>query len=340
MVDMRKCIGSAKFGIEAHEAPVDDFPAQPSQKDGLGRMCKPHWKQYTSALRKAALARKAAEGDGATEAAAAETASAHAAPAGVGRPRRPSRPSPSPIGPGPRAALASRPRLAVRRATPDSRSAPTRLSDPGRKPGVLSCGGVSGHAPAHRGTWANGGAHGPTWAGPGSATSDIFAKLGRVHTVAKAQSAFSRGPIWATPPRSASTDAPFVELHDRHSTAVLRDVERRPARGERHDVIDGEVGGGVGRALVARAPVAVLATPGSEHAGAQTLPGPRAVQGVVPAAVRLAGMLGAAATSAAGDDAADRAQLHPQIVGGVAGGVYSPAVLRPRVDGSGVAGHS
>ncbi|MEX1171251.1 MAG: hypothetical protein WEG56_01445 [Chloroflexota bacterium] len=61
MADMRKCIGSAKFGIEAHEAPPDEFPAQPSQKDGLGRMCKPHWNQYTNALRKAALARKAAE---------------------------------------------------------------------------------------------------------------------------------------------------------------------------------------------------------------------------------------------------------------------------------------
>ena len=67
MADMRKCIGSAKFGIEAHEAPVDDFPAQPSQKDGLGRMCKAHWNQYTTALRKAALARKAAEGRVATE---------------------------------------------------------------------------------------------------------------------------------------------------------------------------------------------------------------------------------------------------------------------------------
>ena len=64
---MRKCIGSAKFGIEAHEAPVGDFPAQPSQKDGLGRMCKAHWNQYTTALRKAALARKAAEGGVATE---------------------------------------------------------------------------------------------------------------------------------------------------------------------------------------------------------------------------------------------------------------------------------
>ena len=68
MADMRKCIGSAKFGIEAHDAPPEDFPAQPSQKDGLGRMCKPHWNQYTSALRKGALARKAADG-GAAEAA-------------------------------------------------------------------------------------------------------------------------------------------------------------------------------------------------------------------------------------------------------------------------------
>ena len=68
MADLRKCIGSAKFGIEAHEAPPDEFPAQPSQKDSLGRMCKPHWNQYTSALRKAALARKAAEGSVSAEA--------------------------------------------------------------------------------------------------------------------------------------------------------------------------------------------------------------------------------------------------------------------------------
>jgi hypothetical protein len=61
--DPRRCIGSAKFGIAPHEAPAADFPIQPSQKDGLGRMCKPHWNQYTSALRKAALERKAAEGE-------------------------------------------------------------------------------------------------------------------------------------------------------------------------------------------------------------------------------------------------------------------------------------
>ena len=67
MTDMRRCIGSTKFGIEAHEAPITDFPAQPSQKDGLGRMCKTHWNQYTGALRKAALARKAAEGEAPVE---------------------------------------------------------------------------------------------------------------------------------------------------------------------------------------------------------------------------------------------------------------------------------
>ena len=40
--------------------------------NGLGRMCKPHWNQYTSALRKAALARKAAEGVVPTEVAPTE----------------------------------------------------------------------------------------------------------------------------------------------------------------------------------------------------------------------------------------------------------------------------
>jgi len=54
----RRCIGSKRFGIEPHEAPVDDFPKQPSQPDGLGRMCKPHWRQYTAGLRKDADERK------------------------------------------------------------------------------------------------------------------------------------------------------------------------------------------------------------------------------------------------------------------------------------------
>jgi hypothetical protein len=60
MADLRKCIGSARFGIEAHDAPAADFPVQPSQKDGLGRMCKVHWNQYTAGLARDAKARKAA----------------------------------------------------------------------------------------------------------------------------------------------------------------------------------------------------------------------------------------------------------------------------------------
>ncbi len=36
-------------------------------------MCKPHWNQYTSALRKAALARKAADAGAATEVAPSES---------------------------------------------------------------------------------------------------------------------------------------------------------------------------------------------------------------------------------------------------------------------------
>jgi hypothetical protein len=42
MAEMRRCIGSARFGIEPHDASIEDFPKQPSQKDGLGRMCKVH----------------------------------------------------------------------------------------------------------------------------------------------------------------------------------------------------------------------------------------------------------------------------------------------------------
>lgn len=60
-ISMRQCIGSARFGIEAHEAPGYAFPVQPSAKDGLVRMCHTHCRQYTNALRKAAVARKAEE---------------------------------------------------------------------------------------------------------------------------------------------------------------------------------------------------------------------------------------------------------------------------------------
>jgi hypothetical protein len=57
----KNCVGSKRFGIEAHEASTDDFPAQPSQPDGLGRMCTIHWREYTSGLRLAAHDRKERE---------------------------------------------------------------------------------------------------------------------------------------------------------------------------------------------------------------------------------------------------------------------------------------
>ena len=60
-VILRRCIGSTRFGIELHDAPSEEFPKQPSQKDGLGRMCKVHWNQYTAGLARDAKARKAAE---------------------------------------------------------------------------------------------------------------------------------------------------------------------------------------------------------------------------------------------------------------------------------------
>ena len=63
------------------------------------------------------------------------------------------------------------------------------------------------------------------------------------------------------------------------------DVERRTTSGQRDDVIDGKVSRLMGGALVARTPLAVLTTPGAEHAGAESLPGASAVGGVVPAAV-------------------------------------------------------
>ena len=113
----------------------------------------------------------------------------------------------------------------------------------------------------------------------------------------------------------------------------VRDVEGRTARGERDHVVDGQVRCPVDGAAVARAPVAALAAPGAQHAGAQALPGPRLVQGAVPARAGLPRVRGAAAARAAGDDAADRAQPHPRIVGGKGGAVYSPQVLRLRAHG-------
>ena len=80
MADLRRCIGSARFGIEPHDAPVEDFPSQPSQKDGVGRMCKTHWNQYTAGLARDAKAREVAVTDGDAPAADVSTNEATEAP--------------------------------------------------------------------------------------------------------------------------------------------------------------------------------------------------------------------------------------------------------------------
>ena len=59
---LRTCKGSARFGIEAHEAPLSDFPKQPSRKDGLGTMCTEHWRAYVKALREARKAAQTSDG--------------------------------------------------------------------------------------------------------------------------------------------------------------------------------------------------------------------------------------------------------------------------------------
>ena len=60
--DLRRCTGSARFGIEPHEAPIGEFPKQPSRKDGLGTMCTEHWRAYVKGLREARKAAEATDG--------------------------------------------------------------------------------------------------------------------------------------------------------------------------------------------------------------------------------------------------------------------------------------
>jgi len=169
----------------------------------------------------------------------------------------------------------------------------------------------------------------PMWApvgepGPRRGTDISGETRPRAH-IWGARSAGTSLPLWATPAPGRCTLRRVTRAAQHRR---IRDVERRTTRGERHDVIDGEVRRSMGGTLVARAPVAVLTTPGAKDAGAESLPGARAVQGVVAAAIGLPGVLGAAATSAAGDDTTNRAQLHPRIVDGLAGAVYSLVVLR------------
>ena len=106
MAELRRCIGSARFGIEPHDAPITDFPSQPSQKDGLGRMCKPHWNAYTAGLARDAKARKAAAEGATVEEAGVhgdDTTGPEGDPTPVSEPaptRTRRRPSPTPVATG------------------------------------------------------------------------------------------------------------------------------------------------------------------------------------------------------------------------------------------------
>ncbi len=91
---LRRCSGSARFGIEAHEAPVEEFPRQRSQRNGLGRMCRAHWNAYTAGLARDAKTRQATAGrDPATPAAEEQDAAPEAGqpkgePESAGKPAR------------------------------------------------------------------------------------------------------------------------------------------------------------------------------------------------------------------------------------------------------------
>jgi len=200
---------------------------------------------------------------------------------------------------------------------------------PGANPGPFSvrsrrwpASRSSAHSGAQWRPWAN-----VATAGVGGEVRDLSRNSAACTRLGGAVFQERRTRVWGPPVGSSGT---LGRVAGAAQHRAVGDVERRTASGERGDVVDGQVGGGVGGAPVARAPVAVLATPGAEHAGAEPLPGPRAVQGVVPAAVGLPRVLSASATRAAGDDTTDRAELHPRIVGGLIGAVYSLAVLRLR----------
>jgi len=74
--ELRRCKGSARFGVEPHEAPISEFPKQPSRKDGLGVMCTEHGRGYVKGLREARSAAKAT-GGGTVDGGSEETDSAY-----------------------------------------------------------------------------------------------------------------------------------------------------------------------------------------------------------------------------------------------------------------------
>jgi hypothetical protein len=105
---LRVCVGSERFGLPRHTAPINEFPFQPSQPDGIGRMCHEHWNTYTAGLAKD---RRTANGETApaprakapakpkpTKKAAAEAAKAQVRREAA-KPKRTAKPKPQPANP-------------------------------------------------------------------------------------------------------------------------------------------------------------------------------------------------------------------------------------------------
>ena len=138
------------------------------------------------------------------------------------------------------------------------------------------------------------------------------------------------GRVYPTPgidqPRAVGRVARATE----HASVVR--IERRAALDQCQHVVSGQITRRVGRMFgaIAWADPAVLPDVPIDHAPRQAGPARVGVNVMVGADARQAGMLAAASSRSARDDTADRAELHPRIVGGLAGAVYSLAVLRLR----------
>ncbi len=137
-------------------------------------------------------------------------------------------------------------------------------------------------------------------------------------------------------PRSAlrafTRRAPLAEFLERHSTRVLAGSNGAPPSmsAQTWSSVRSRVGCAGCSGPSPGQHVAVLADVARDHPLGQAGPSCIRMDVVVGTDARQARMLAAASSRSARDDTADRAELHPQIVDGLAGAVYSPAVLRLR----------
>lgn len=66
--DTKRCPGAPKYGIPAHDAPLEAFGKQSGNPDGLTRVCKADWNAYSAKLREAKQAGTFSPGRAAVEA--------------------------------------------------------------------------------------------------------------------------------------------------------------------------------------------------------------------------------------------------------------------------------